>query len=358
MDFIRELAFPLPATVIAVLMGAPAEDIEPIKTWSDRLAAYLGGAVDERDNFAEASAGVAALVDYFRALLRERERRPRDDLMSLMLARRARGRAPDARRGGRELRPAALRRPRDDDQPARQRPLPSAPPSRRRRRSARRSRAPARRRRGAAALRRPRAGHDEDRDRGRRRGTAGRFAAATWSCRSWRRPTATRASSPIPTRSTCAAQPERHLAFACGIHFCLGAWLARLEARVVLDTVLRAPARAGARAGRAALEADDLPARARVAAARAGTPTGGATHEGGRDARRPAAARDRGDRDRHARAARGAGAHRRDRRLPQRSARPRGRAAEPAARSCSGTSPRASSRRWARRCATSRPATT
>jgi cytochrome P450 len=32
---------------------------------------------------------------------------------------------------------------------------------------------------------------------------------------------------------------ERHVAFAWGIHFCLGAWLARLEARVVLATVLR-----------------------------------------------------------------------------------------------------------------------
>src|SRR5438309_5937788 len=85
MDFIRELAFPLPATVIAGLMGAPAGDLEAIKAWSDRLAAYLGGAVDERDNFAEASAGVAGLADYFRALLRERERRPLDDLMSLML---------------------------------------------------------------------------------------------------------------------------------------------------------------------------------------------------------------------------------------------------------------------------------
>src|SRR5204863_8882003 len=85
MDFIRELAFPLPAIVIAGLLGAPEEDLESIKTWSDRLAAYLGGAVDERDNFAEASAGVAALVDYFHTLIRERERRCGDDLISLML---------------------------------------------------------------------------------------------------------------------------------------------------------------------------------------------------------------------------------------------------------------------------------
>src|SRR5262245_13115136 len=58
MDFISQLAFPLPARVLAGLMGAPEEDLEPIKAWSDRLAAYLGGAVDERDNFSEASAGV------------------------------------------------------------------------------------------------------------------------------------------------------------------------------------------------------------------------------------------------------------------------------------------------------------
>jgi len=85
MDFIRDFAFPLPATVIAVLLGAPTEDIEQIKEWSDRLAAYLGGAVDGKDNFTEAREGVARLVDYFVTLLPERQRHERDDLMSLML---------------------------------------------------------------------------------------------------------------------------------------------------------------------------------------------------------------------------------------------------------------------------------
>ncbi len=85
MDFIREVAFPLPATVIAVLLGAPTEDIELIKQWSDRLAAYLGGSVDGKDNFGEAREGVARLVDYFLALLPARRRNPGDDLMSLML---------------------------------------------------------------------------------------------------------------------------------------------------------------------------------------------------------------------------------------------------------------------------------
>jgi len=85
MDAIRDFAFPLPALVIALLLGVPGDDIEPIKRWSDRLAAYLGGATDGRDNFGEASAGVASLVDYFRDLLRAKQASPGDDLMSLML---------------------------------------------------------------------------------------------------------------------------------------------------------------------------------------------------------------------------------------------------------------------------------
>ena len=86
MDFIRDFAFPLPALVICILLGAPTADIEAIKRWSDRLAAYLGGSVEADDAFAEAASGLAELVDYFRLLTSERRRAPRDDLMSLMLA--------------------------------------------------------------------------------------------------------------------------------------------------------------------------------------------------------------------------------------------------------------------------------
>jgi cytochrome P450 len=84
-DFLRDFAFPLPALVIALLLGAPPGDIEAIKKWSDRLAAYLGGSVDERDHFSEAQAGLASLVGYFRVLLDERHRQPQDDLMSALL---------------------------------------------------------------------------------------------------------------------------------------------------------------------------------------------------------------------------------------------------------------------------------
>jgi len=85
MDFIRDFAFPLPAIVIAILLGARKDDIEDIKLWSDRLAAHVGGAVDGRDNFSEAKAGLDELVGYFRTLLAQRSRRSGDDLMSLLL---------------------------------------------------------------------------------------------------------------------------------------------------------------------------------------------------------------------------------------------------------------------------------
>ena len=82
----RDFAFPLPALVIALLLGAPSEDIESIKRWSDQLAAYLGGSLDGQDNFTRARAGVeGAGRTTSRSSCARSSRDPGDDLIGLML---------------------------------------------------------------------------------------------------------------------------------------------------------------------------------------------------------------------------------------------------------------------------------
>jgi cytochrome P450 len=84
-DFIRVFAYPLPATVIAKLLGVPPEDLERFRGWSEDIKPLVFGASGapsaRRDR---APQGLRALERYFRDLLDRYQREPADNLLSAL----------------------------------------------------------------------------------------------------------------------------------------------------------------------------------------------------------------------------------------------------------------------------------
>ena len=84
-DFVRELAYRIPATVIMEMLGAPRSEIENFKIWSDELGLFVGSSRVTADKYARAEAAVSRMGDAFRDMIAERRRRPRQDLISELI---------------------------------------------------------------------------------------------------------------------------------------------------------------------------------------------------------------------------------------------------------------------------------
>jgi cytochrome P450 len=86
-DVIAELAYPLPVIVICELLGIPEEDRDRFHDWSAALAEALDAFSLNRPDIVErANAGALGLTTYFRELVAKRRRDPREDLLSAMIA--------------------------------------------------------------------------------------------------------------------------------------------------------------------------------------------------------------------------------------------------------------------------------
>lgn len=80
MEFIDDFAFPLPITVIGEMLGIPAEDRPRLRGWS----AVLIDAIAMRDDD-EHEARAQEFADYLSALIESKRRDPRDDLVSQLV---------------------------------------------------------------------------------------------------------------------------------------------------------------------------------------------------------------------------------------------------------------------------------
>lgn len=86
MDLVADFAFPLPAMVIAELLGAPHEDRGLFTAWSPAIARLFSVSSFSDEFIDDVNRATTAAADYLHDLLGQRRRAPRHDLMSHLVA--------------------------------------------------------------------------------------------------------------------------------------------------------------------------------------------------------------------------------------------------------------------------------
>lgn len=92
-DLIWKYAYPLPMTIIASILGVGDGDLDRFKKWSDDLVARLSFDLP-KERLLECARSLVDFQRYFDGLLTEREKNPRDDMLTDLLNARLEGAAP------------------------------------------------------------------------------------------------------------------------------------------------------------------------------------------------------------------------------------------------------------------------
>ena len=236
-DYVRDFAYPLPATVIADILGIPADDREQFMGWSADVMDFLSTGNPSLERAERAQTSMASMRDYARQLIVERRERPDEALISLLIA--AIGlEEPFSEKelvvttialitAGHEttanlLSSGLLALLRHPDQLARLREDPGLVET-----------AVEEFLRFDAPLQRFRRVVAADVEVGGRTFRAGEFVMAFGGSANHDPAVFT-----DPDRVDVGRIPNPHLAFGQGIHFCVGAGVSRLEARIVFDRLL------------------------------------------------------------------------------------------------------------------------
>jgi cytochrome P450 len=84
-DWVESFAYPFPATVIALLFGAPAEDRTKFEKWSSDIVAFIGSGSPKVDLALNLEQSLIEFREYLESLIAVRRLEPRNDLLSVMI---------------------------------------------------------------------------------------------------------------------------------------------------------------------------------------------------------------------------------------------------------------------------------
>jgi cytochrome P450 len=84
-DFLGRFAYTLPVIVIAEFLGVPQEHREELRVWSDDLGAVIFVKGDDANRMANAEKSMKALVEMLRPVVAARRAEPADDMISAMV---------------------------------------------------------------------------------------------------------------------------------------------------------------------------------------------------------------------------------------------------------------------------------
>ena len=236
-DLIADFAFPLPAIVIAEVVGVPPEDRSRLKRWSDNMIAFAGNRFLP-DRAMVAQRNQLEFRDYVNDIVAKRRLEPKDDLISSLIAIEDEGDVLSEDEmlaliisflvGGHETTTnliangmlALLRHP---DQMQKLRDDPSLIGT-----------AVEELLRYDSPVQRINRVATEDLEVGGELIGKGQFVLLMLGAAN-RDP----AQFPNPDRLDITRQSNRHVSFGYGIHFCVGAPLARVEGQVAINSIVR-----------------------------------------------------------------------------------------------------------------------
>ncbi|WP_214104855.1 cytochrome P450 [Acrocarpospora catenulata] len=84
-DFFARFAFTLPVVVIAEYLGVPAEARESVRKWSEDLGAVIFVRGNDTDRMRKGEQAMHDLAEFLKPIIAERRRDPREDLISGMV---------------------------------------------------------------------------------------------------------------------------------------------------------------------------------------------------------------------------------------------------------------------------------